>query len=480
MIVIRVEFLAGSFHATPWDKAVNEGEVEWPPSPWRLLRALLAGWHLLGEVDTTELSGLLDKLALPPRFLLPPWTAGHTRHFMPQGTVKKDGSLATALVLDAFVAFHDRNARAFIVWDDVTVSGDGLRLLKRICSVIGYLGRAESWCRLSVDDGFPSDPDFQEVLVAGDLRTGGMLVRRLSARTELRGVSLLRALNTATRSMRNAGRLTPRGTEWIEYLIPPSAPLGSTAPHDDPELMPRTVLRFVLEGPTEGLRPKITDALLVGELMRAAAMSTYKKLYGQSIPMMLSGKEPDGAPAVGHRHAFFLARDLDGDGKIDHIDIRLPVDYSHRVHRALLSVSRVWGRPLGLPLDQQYAITKLGDAPRESGRAWRSATPFVLERHPHIRGAAGMKTVRDAPEDQIRRSLDKHGIVGNVKIEFDETIWQRSGRPPRPDEFRRSRRSDKNVAAAFSARLYFEEPQSGPITIGRHCHFGLGRFEPAD
>ena len=41
---IAVAFPAGRFHATPWGHHVNEGLPEWPPSPWRLLRALIATW----------------------------------------------------------------------------------------------------------------------------------------------------------------------------------------------------------------------------------------------------------------------------------------------------------------------------------------------------------------------------------------------------------------------------------------------------
>ena len=45
MIAIRLRFLTGRFHATPWGHHVNEGVVEWPPSPWRLLRALVATFY---------------------------------------------------------------------------------------------------------------------------------------------------------------------------------------------------------------------------------------------------------------------------------------------------------------------------------------------------------------------------------------------------------------------------------------------------
>ena len=56
MITLSLRFLAGRFHATPWGHHVNEGCAEWPPSPWRLLRSLVAAWQ-------AKLAGLWRRLA---------------------------------------------------------------------------------------------------------------------------------------------------------------------------------------------------------------------------------------------------------------------------------------------------------------------------------------------------------------------------------------------------------------------------------
>ena len=42
---VSISFPLGRYHATPGDRHVNEGAIEWPPSPWRLVRALVAVWH---------------------------------------------------------------------------------------------------------------------------------------------------------------------------------------------------------------------------------------------------------------------------------------------------------------------------------------------------------------------------------------------------------------------------------------------------
>ena len=42
MPILTFTFPGKRYHATPWGAPVNEAQVEWPPSPWRVCRALLA------------------------------------------------------------------------------------------------------------------------------------------------------------------------------------------------------------------------------------------------------------------------------------------------------------------------------------------------------------------------------------------------------------------------------------------------------
>ena len=86
MIAISVRFIAGGYHATPWGRHVNEGAVEWPPSSWRLLRALIASCkQTMPGVPEERMKRLLTSLSTPPDFRLPKGTPTHTRHYMPTG-----------------------------------------------------------------------------------------------------------------------------------------------------------------------------------------------------------------------------------------------------------------------------------------------------------------------------------------------------------------------------------------------------------
>ena len=65
MLAVAFRFPAGSYHATPWDRHVNEADVAWPPDLFRLSRALIATWHRKirdGEFPLESLGELLAEL----------------------------------------------------------------------------------------------------------------------------------------------------------------------------------------------------------------------------------------------------------------------------------------------------------------------------------------------------------------------------------------------------------------------------------
>ena len=116
MTILELKFPAGRYHATPWGRQVNEGAVEWPPSPWRLLRSLIATRHLKARTEVPEevLSGLIIALASRlPHVQLPATTSSHTRHYMPyvEGSKEK-----TTKVFDTFLQIAPEDA-LLIAWD---------------------------------------------------------------------------------------------------------------------------------------------------------------------------------------------------------------------------------------------------------------------------------------------------------------------------------------------------------------------------
>ena len=106
MVGLALTFDLGRYHATSWGAHVNEATVEWPPSPWRLLRTLYSASRTSCELadirpDLDRALTLLARAA-PPCFELPPVGDGHTRHFVPLSVYSPAAPGARSLVIDAF------------------------------------------------------------------------------------------------------------------------------------------------------------------------------------------------------------------------------------------------------------------------------------------------------------------------------------------------------------------------------------------
>src|SRR5260370_4280712 len=108
---------------------------------------------------------------------------------------------------------------------------------------------------------------------------------------------------------------------------------------------PITLARYVYDA---SVLPPIEDTLPLAEAARAQVMGLYSKVrqrrrYGRDIPAdaeryrsaTLAGKDADGRPLAGHRHAFYLPTDEDGDGRLDHLTIVAEAGFDADEVRAL-------------------------------------------------------------------------------------------------------------------------------------------------
>lgn len=516
MVTLQLAFLAGKFHATPWDRHVNEGALEWPPSPWRLLRAFVAvgfrklGWH--AARPPLEAVRLVEALSEElPGYWLPPASMGHTRHYMPKYRSVIDGK--TDKVIDAFVAVNPETPM-MVHWPNVTLDGSSQQLLDQIITALTFLGRAESW----VEGKLMERPDRDlNTLPVGEM-SGEDGQERVSilAPTIPRKYSewrkhfleeknlvaddipedLFQAMLTDTGALRSEGWNRPPGTSWAEYLRPHDA-FRITPVRRKRRVRPRrTVAKFALvaESKQTDLRPQLIDAVYLSENIRMALMSlTGKEQSGIPSPTF-SGKELDGTPRKGHLHAFLLPVDDDGDGRIETVYIYAPEGFSELDEIAMGRLRRLWqhrGRPGLLPvLVGMGDPTDFGDtvpgmersAILGASKVWASRTPFVLSRHPKYRNN-GKPRLRDngewidGPEDQVRKEMEYMGLPQPERIERINHTVSRGKRLPWRD-FARSRRRGKGSFAGggFGFRLHFPRPIQGPVALGYGCHFGLGQF----
>lgn len=536
MIAIALKFLAGRYHATPWGRHVNEGAVEWPPSPWRILRALVATWRRARpDLPAQDVEPLLRALASAPEFWLPPATTGHSRHYMPcpdKGT----------LVFDTFVVVN-REHPVYVVWPQALLDDSQAKTLAQILACLNTLGRSEAWCQAELCPQPPTDGYrlCRPRNSAAALKPGCEIIRVLcpDPQTAFAGDHVPRVDPASKRGRKKAKAQAPApplydppwnlcletlqlqkerwsqppGARWVEYERPRdcfalSFARGRRKPRAPTSIQ---VARFVLDS---AVLPLITETLPVAEAMRRALMSRYGRLTeaegtrGRSPTF--SGKDAEGRPLVGHGHAYYLPADEDGDGRLDHLTIVATAGFNRVELQALHQVREIQtGRrgeerhPLRLLLLATGPIGELDCGPLRRAKRWVSVTPFLSPRFPKARGAR-----RDPPEllrthseflkatlgEELQRLAERNPDLDPATLHHVEIMpcvdihgvfrirrGTRMVQGLRPIEFKRFRQKPgddggRRLAGAF--RLTFPKPVRGPICLGHSSHFGMGLFLP--
>ncbi|MFB3909511.1 MAG: type I-U CRISPR-associated protein Csb2 [Candidatus Eisenbacteria bacterium] len=483
MIAIELRFPAGRYHATPWGTHVNEMALEWPPSPWRLLRALTSVWLGVScrsdiAQDEPAMRAVLTRLADPPCFLLPPYTQGHTRHFMPW---MKKGPEDRTIVFDGFLAFEPHET-VRVGWPDVQLSAAEKDRLRRLLSNLTYLGRAESWCEASLLDESECSDGLE--WTAWPLGEGEILpedaepVRVLCAKQFQPERSLLdwqHPLHADIGELRRK-KMDPRcppGAAWITYACRTveaqrARSTGSIAVRVRP-----CMAKYALTG---SVLPRVVDSVLVAELARASLQAIFGRTEDGRSSAVFSGKQDDGTPFKSHDHAHYLPHDQDGDGRLDALLIYAPAGFGPGEVEALQSLSVLKRSDWAYPI--RVVLAGLGDQGVDQGeltgpaRHWRSVTPFVLPRHPKRNG-------KESPADQLLLELRRRALPDPRSIEPLPWLEER-GHKTRWLEFRRWRTKVEGppVAMGFGFVLEFPDAVAGPLTLGYGSHYGLGLFQP--
>lgn len=383
-VTIKLTFPGRRYHATPWGHHVNEGLVEWPPSPWRLLRALLATgyaklhWPAVGP--PAQAVSLIEKLSgVLPTYRLPSAVGTHSRHYMPMARFDK-GREQTTLVLDTWA--HIDEDWLGIHWD-VELNEQETTLLGLLVKEVGYLGRSESWVegelvqdqtpdRFRVAPGErPVEPGWEQVALLAPERPGlygtwreASLLREQAKlpKENAKGKALSKAqlakqneklelaypkgiiacLQVDTRFLQELGWSQPPGTRKVFYWRPTDA-LGSSPAltRRRPELKSQAefiLLALAPESNNRGNLPSVVRTLPQGELLHRAILSKYPE---GNVPAVFSGRDESGHPLrseLAHRHAHVLHLDLDGDQHLDHVLLWAPMGFDSDAQAAVRKV----------------------------------------------------------------------------------------------------------------------------------------------
>lgn len=536
MVTIVIRFPTGRYHATPWGRHVNEGVVEWPPNPWRLLRALVAvgfsklHWEAIPENARQLVLKLAEGL---PEYHLPRGEIAHTRHYMPNGSFhpKQKNLEATDKVLDTFVRLRP-NDPLLVRWF-VELTKDETELLARLIEHLNYFGRAESWAEASVfdeelpDNGWsrPSNNSFgpepggdqvallacqsvgdyarwrdgavASMLDAEERKLGKKPTKNQAAKaTAMIPADLIECLSNDTETLQKQGWSQPPGSRRVLY----DRPMGTLTPRPQRRLRGgrvRTVEAALLALSSDSVRgdrlPLMTRAVRQGEFIHQALVSILNKQFDVHNCFALTGRDGSGRKLeIGHQHAHFFPLDLDDDRRIDHVLVYAPAGLDETAQRAITRLRRTWTK--GSDVDIFVTCAGFGDLglfrrqlchhdlrrariiPAQPSRHWSSYTPYVPARYLKLRNN------RYTLADDVRRELKLRGLPTPKRIEEFRQQGQEGKRQLVEKElfkFARTRMNSKPQPPqpfAFGVSLLFEDPEAGPFSLGYGCHFGLGLF----
>lgn len=525
-VTISVRFPHGRYHATGWDSAANSGDVEWPPSPWRLARALLSVWHTrLPDIAPEVIGQVLDVLRDPPTYWLPPVSAEHTRHYLPQRGHRGGDKPDTTMTLDACVHV-DPAQRVVISWPGREVSPPVREALASLLVGLPYLGRAESVCEAQL---LPVGAQFDELDEAGWCGPDAAGSHRVLCLAE----DTTRAdLEVRPDDMRAAKRRFPQGSRWVAYPRPLRAPDNRRAREHESGQESGIVGRPTGVGGStalvEVLRWRLTagapflakNGLLATEGLRAPRV----RRAGDTDPRIHGHRHRDeqGRPLTfdPHRGAHWLW--LEGEDRAEfrafHWIPEVAQGGGSVPPRRLVRDVALWVPdgidPGQLPsllsgglLDPDgyspagyvpsplhlVAIGSAKDAlPEMTSRGsteWVSATPFLSVRHRRKNESFEEFLEDDVRREWARRQTEDDGPriveVESVDAEFDPWAngrrgWTADYRQKRWLVPRRTARSRGSLDPTYDAmvRIRLDRPVTGPVSLGGSCHFGFGLFMP--
>jgi CRISPR-associated protein Csb2 len=533
---LKLRFPGGRYHATPWGHHVNEGLIEWPPSPWRLLRALIAcgfssqGWAEIpppAQQLINELAGVL------PSYRLPTASAAHSRHFMPVGVLAK-GREQTTLVFDTWANVGDGDL--LIHWPCELNEGEAA-LLSQLATALGYLGRSESWVEAELiaeahigPDDFNAFPhregthpgrEYEQVALMAAIppeeyrawhqqTTAPILEvikppessRKPTARQldKLRSqhaqavapypLDLLSCLTKDTVWWKQHGWSQPPGSQRVLYWRrSDSLQVGVPQRSNPQRRRPVTTMLLSLTTPSgnRSALPPCTRTLPQAELFHRAIVGRVGNGRRVHCPE-LTGKNERRKPLHDHHdHAHTIPVDLDGDGHLDHLIVYAKMGLGDAAQRAIRTLRRTWTK--GGVGDIQVAVVGDGDL-----EMLRQLPPPLYHRVGlllgPIEGSRVWESVTPFVLPRFLKPQGKNTLLGQINAELaSRRLPEVASVHVDADLTRELRHFVRRrhhggvpppVDAGYGLRLTFSEPVHGPLMLGYGSHYGLGLFHECE
>ena len=502
-IFIEQTFPLGRFHATPWKVfPYDDPHGEWPPSPWRLLRAVIARSYQLereiGAPNDDVRKQLVQAFAQSsiswhlPEFT---WRGPGLRQYQPAkfekvpAGNKEPGKMTykkTKVQDNFWLTSPDVKP---ILWR--LESEQWLlpvqKLLADCLDRMTYFGRVESLTSIRLLDREPIHSSANCSLTETRSETS---VPVLCPRAD---ATLDQILKT-TDDKAIADSTEPPGAVW-KFAIRPQRPAAKPTPMIQPQrISPVRLIQFAIGSqvaPTADSIVVLTHQFR-GRTIRAFLGDSWKNVRkagnveSLNAVSLLSGKDADGEAIRGHRHAYYgIWFDPKTKRPARLLVWRRKIPFKPKEQKALLVAAE---SPIGIifkksdkpdpwtihlvPLDSAIHPPRGFDF-KTLFHSWQSEIPYVPPRH--VFNRRGEVKPGESVPAQIGQELDSLGLPKR-RIDFDhnKSRWIKVHQP-------RAERGDATNAAkrGFDVKLTFESSVTGPLALGHSCHFGLGLFVPA-
>lgn len=142
MIRISVRFTTCQYSARPWGAKDGYDGHEWPPSPFRIVRAATAAWkYNLPDIAEERVHAAVRRLASElPVFCLP-----RVGRIAGRGAARKGAPPAPWRI--------DPREELHVVWQGTALDAGEEATLSAILARVPYLGRTDSWCEMRLAGG---------------------------------------------------------------------------------------------------------------------------------------------------------------------------------------------------------------------------------------------------------------------------------------------------------------------------------------
>lgn len=457
-LVLEARFLAGTY-----------GGVEWPPSPFRLLQAIVAGCR------SSQAPGLAWLERQPPPLILATEEPAAVRfkRSIPNNADPRKPSSALSL-RDIVHRRVEQPVRYCYPLRDETDRAEAIQLIGSAAAV-HTLGVGEDMCAVqgAIVDSVPESLSETQLWLPSS--TGDSPVW-LNGPARLRCPVPGSLASLEARFQAFQSRLDPGAAGFAR---PVSAPgLHRTVEYATSDSAPRcavVVFRLVTPGDLSRTQAfRATDAVVVGGMLRHAAMGV-ATAHAADLDDFAAGYGPDSdrdrrlswvpLPSIGHAHA---------DGWIRRGLWLCRAQDAMSLGRLISAVG-----PDGLPLTDE-ATGECGaialpvdpsDEPVLRGylspsASWVSVTPVIL---PGDNGEGNLRVMTKLAHKAVREAGIDPGLVASV--EFSKSPYLRQA--ARIPEVRLKDWAAKRLIL-YHLRIRFRRAIRGPVVLGRGRHFGLG------